>query len=98
MLSGKMYQDARLLTDNMPGFTSDFNQGWLLVGEDLNIDFLTNLKDRKSKGIVMRFLINQKHRMAMPDRVEVFAEGKMILTCTAKDFRNGTTVAQLEKN
>ncbi|MNT08345.1 hypothetical protein D3C72_1430850 [compost metagenome] len=35
--------------------------------------------------------------MAMPDRVEVFAEGKMILTCTAKDFRNGTTVAQLEK-
>ncbi|WP_170114486.1 DUF4838 domain-containing protein [Sphingobacterium faecium] len=97
MLSGEMYQDARLLTDNMPGFTSDFNQGWLLVGEDLNIDFLTNLKDRKSKGIVMRFLINQKHRMAMPDRVEVFAEGKMILTCTAKDFRFGTTVARLEK-
>lgn len=97
LMSGEIYPDTRLLTDNLPGFTSDFNQGWFLAGEDIQIAGLTHLKAGKSERISIRFLINDKHRMAIPDRVEIFANEKKILTCRGEDFTVGTTTALLDK-
>lgn len=97
LASDKIYHDAPLLTDNLSGFTSDFNQGWFLTGEDIVIAGSANLTKEVSERISIRFLIDKKHRMAVPDQVEIFADAKKILVCRGSDFNIGAQVALLDK-
>lgn len=65
------YSDAYLLHDQMLGFTSDFNQGWFLAGEDIAVNIALE-KGKENLNLKMRFLVNERHRMLVPDKVEVF--------------------------
>lgn len=74
------YENPNILNDGIFGFPSDYHQGWFLSSNrELKISFHTdNIKDGKYLNI--RFLNDEKHRFHLPEKIEIFADGKTIKT------------------
>lgn len=100
LLTKDYYKDAVLLSDNKKGFVSDFNQGWFLIGEDVWITGELNNRNehKKTFNLVMRFLINERHRMLAPEQIDVYTNGKLLKQFNTNDFTYQNNVAILNKN
>jgi len=96
--SGVVLDESSLLTDNKPGFISDFNQGWFLTGEDIGLEGTFNTTNSSTKGIQITFLLNDRHRMLLPERIEIFSDGQLITQFTKADFFINKNSAQIKKN
>ncbi|MFD2555195.1 DUF4838 domain-containing protein [Sphingobacterium tabacisoli] len=96
--SSELLDEAFLLSDNKTGFVSDFNQGWLLAGEDVSIIGRNSNKKQGSIRLELRFLLNARHRMYIPDRLELWAEGTRMMVFSASDFVILENVATLKKD
>lgn len=67
--------EGTLLMDQVLGFVSDFNQGWLLTANDVEIEGEIADKNDNIEKLALRFLINPRHRMLAPAEVEVLKDG-----------------------
>ncbi|WFB63667.1 DUF4838 domain-containing protein [Sphingobacterium sp. WM] len=90
-------QEGKLLNNNLPGFLSDFNQGWLLAGNDIKVIGNVVIPETKLKTIRMRFLSNPRHRMLRPDKIEILKDGTNIVTVLGKELIKKNNSFQLEK-
>lgn len=96
--SAEVMEDAELLCDNKVGFVSDFNIGWFLAGEDVNVMGKKENKDQGDTHVEMRFLVNVRHRMLVPDRIELWSAGAKLVEFAAADFVVLGDTATLKKN
>jgi len=68
------------------GFPKDYQQGWFTSNE--NIAFEVNFNNLKgTKGMLIRFLINEKHRFNLPSTFEIHQSGKLIHTLKFSSVR-----------
>ncbi len=68
-------QDITLLTDGVTGFDRDYHLGWYLNSiDDLHLQFQSP-KMKKARQFSMRFLLNSRHRMSLPDKVDLYRDG-----------------------
>lgn len=96
--SGQFLKESVLLSDNIPGFTSDFHQGWLISGESLNIECILKMYSKSSSTIEMKFLINERFRMLHPQKIELILNGKVMETFSEKDLiQSGNTMLLKKK-
>lgn len=93
--TGTVLPNADLLINNLPGFVSDFNQGWFLTGEDVQIQ-CDNLKD-EVKELNLTFLINRKHRMLAPEEIVVKVDNTVIGCYNTTDYTLKENKATLNK-
>lgn len=70
--------EGELLNDRMLGFASDFNQGWLLTSEDLEVTGTIEKGIEPIKKIVIRFLTDTRHRMLAPEKIELLKDGRSL--------------------
>lgn len=91
------FEEAALLADNLPGFPSDFNQGWLLAAEDIHVSGKLLSAVERKKTVRMRFLHNPRHRMLKPDKIEILKDGKPIAMVSGRDLIQKGNTFQLEK-
>ena len=67
-----------LLNDGIPGFASDYHQGWYLSGaDDLTVAFRTENSMMQKSSIRLRFLIMEEHGILPPEKVMVKVNGKL---------------------
>jgi hypothetical protein len=95
--SGQFLKESVLLSDNIPGFTSDFHQGWLISGESLNIECILKMYSKSSSTIEMKFLINERFSMLQPQKIELILNGEMIETFSEKDLTQSGNTMLLKK-
>lgn len=95
--SGLPLEEAYLLMDNLPGFLSDFNQGWLLSGENLQIAIEHKDFTKKKVDLHINFLINKKHRMLAPDRIEIWSADQLLAQYTSLHFQLNNQRASLRE-
>lgn len=69
--SNNLIESGKLLNDYVLGFSSDFNQGWLLSGDDIKIRGNVKVDNEGAQGVSLRFLVNSRHRMLIPDEVKI---------------------------
>ena len=69
------YPDSRMLTDGAVGF-NDYYNNWLLVtGDALSVE-IDAAEVKGSNAIEMNFLNDVKHKIYLPQRVEVIIDGR----------------------
>ncbi|KAF2516312.1 DUF4838 domain-containing protein [Flavobacterium salilacus subsp. salilacus] len=69
------YPDSRMLTDGAVGF-NDYYNNWLLVtGDTLSVQ-VTAADVKGSTEVEMNFLNDSKHKIYLPQRVEVIIDGR----------------------
>jgi len=96
--SGEFLDQAFLLYDNKEGFKTDFNQGWFITGENIQLDCkIEGVKSKRAK-LNMRFLINKRHRMLAPERIEVVSDGQVLATLTKQDFTFSEGIASIDQS
>ena len=97
--SNDYYINANILNDNKTGFLSDFNQGWFLIGEDALVQCNLSNVDRTNgiTGIELKFLINERHRMLAPERIEIRSDGKLLKQFSKNDFEYDDNLVILNK-
>lgn len=85
-----------LLGDQILGFASDFNQGWFLTANDIAVEGKIGGEKDRVRKLVLRFLINPRHRMLAPGEVELLKDGvsQHKIWETAYTYRDG--IAYLE--
>lgn len=69
--TNSLIEGGNLLNNFVLGFRSDFNQGWFLAGEDIEVKGTVYGGNQVIKGVVLRFLLNSRHRMFAPEQVEI---------------------------
>lgn len=89
-------EDKGLLGDGVLGFASDFNQGWFLTPKNIVAEGEISGKSEEIEKVVIRFLINPRHRMLAPKEVEVFKEGDSQGKFTEKKYKYRDNVAYIE--
>ncbi|TYP87827.1 uncharacterized protein DUF4838 [Sphingobacterium allocomposti] len=95
--SGDVLPEGYLLSDCVGGFPSDFNQGWLLAAENIQVTCTTEDLRSAPVQLEIRFLINARHRMLPPDRVEIIVNGRSVLSYSEADFERIGNLAVLQK-
>ncbi|MGN5954073.1 DUF4838 domain-containing protein [Sphingobacterium lactis] len=71
-----------LLANNVLGFPSDFNQGWVIRNQETHLQF--NVPDTNPKELVIRQLIHKKHRFNTIQSIIVKQNNKILLK---KEFK-----------
>ncbi len=71
------YRQIDVLDNGVLGFFKEYHQGWILSSDDdLEVQFSAqNLK--QAKKIVMTFLINERHRINIPSKIEIYKNGSI---------------------
>lgn len=95
--TGESLSYSNLLYDNLPGFASDFNQGWFLAGEDISLACELEKSSDAVSEVLATFLLNNKHRMLVPEKMEVIVEGTVIAHFSKDDFVVKGNLATLRK-
>ncbi len=98
LISGDKLEDASLLTNNIMGFVSDFHQGWFLSGEDIKLTGTLKPSKSQSVNLDFSFLVNKRHRMLPPDRIQLMADGVLIAEYNSADFIVSQSSVRLKKN
>lgn len=70
------------LSNNILGFPSDFNQGWVIRNQDTHLQF--NVTDTHPKELVIRQLIHEKHRFSTIQSIIVKQDNTILLK---KEFK-----------
>lgn len=91
-------KDADVLFDNVPGFGSDFHQGWFLSAEDLLIEDIRLQPFRQTQQLSIRFLVQERHRMLPPEAIELFVNDQFADRFTPADLTNDNGVMVLNKD
>src|SRR5690606_26436773 len=78
------------------GFASDFNQGWFLSAENIEINVEVASSSELVTGISMRFLVNSRHRMLEPEEVEISINEGVYEKISKTSYRMHHNVAYLE--
>lgn len=80
-----------MLNDGVFGFYGDYHQGWHLSSvADLYIQFpAANIKDVRT--ISMRFLIDERHNIYSPEKIEIYKDGKMYKEAFPSNNKNKST-------
>lgn len=88
-----------LLNNQLLGFPSDFNQGWFLSANDLHLECVISNVDinEASNEIEIRFLLNERHRMLVPQQIEIIKEGVSLGQFSEKDFQFKRNLACFKK-
>jgi len=95
--SGLPLEDSNILIDNRPGFLSDFNQGWLLSGESIQVECERIDLAKKKVELQLNFLINKKHRMLAPERIEIWGANQLVAQYTESNFHLTDQCASLRE-
>lgn len=74
------------LSNSILGFPSDFNQGWVIRNQDTHLLF--KFPDTNPKELIIRQLINEKHRFNTIQSIIIKQNGKVLLK---KEFRTIST-------
>ncbi len=72
------YKNVNVLNDGAFGFSEDYHQGWLLSSSDNLIVRFSSNNLTEAKKITVRFLLNDRHRIYRPERVELYKGDVMI--------------------
>lgn len=68
------YSDISILTDGVPGFYSDYHQGWFLCStDDLIVRFNTQ-NVMAGSNLSLRFLVDERHSIFSPVKIEVYKD------------------------
>lgn len=90
------YETPGVLNDGLPGFATDYHQGWYISSiDDLHISFPAQQLQNAEK-IKCRFLYNEDHRFLPPEKIEIKADGRLIKTITNKEIALSGAVAACE--
>ncbi|WP_432670161.1 DUF4838 domain-containing protein [Flavobacterium sp. SM2513] len=74
------YTDATLLTDGIPGLTSDYHNAWLIVSAHDLTAKITAPKEAGKYHFKFNFLLDERLNMRAPDRIEVLVNNKIAKT------------------
>lgn len=88
--------EGTLLMDQVLGFVSDFNQGWFLTANDIEIEGKVADKNGDVEKLVLRFLVNPRHRMLAPMEVELLKDGVSQQKFSEAEYSYQNGVAYLE--
>lgn len=88
------YKQTKMLNDGIPGFYADYHQGWFIISDDnLDVRFKTD-SILNTKSISLRFLVDEKHHIYSPEKVEIYKDGQLYKDVKAKEKNNeGTRIA-----
>lgn len=78
--------DINLLVDSKKGFASDFNQGWFLSGDNLDLVFKSVSSLTAPINLKARFLLVNRHRMLTPDYIDIFINDKFFKRIKGEDL------------
>lgn len=95
--SGSAIDNPKILCDNLKGFQSDFNQGWFIIGEDVLLSCEHTKLGERNTNLDISFLVNPRHRMLPPDKVEVLMDGMVKYSFVAADFVPKNETVNLKK-
>ena len=73
------YTDSSMLFDGALGFLDYYNNWMILTKDNLTIDIPITEKIRKGKTIEISFLVDKKHKLDVPQAIELRTENKEIL-------------------
>lgn len=74
------YTDVSLLTDGIPGSTTDYHTGWLIVSAN---DLIADIYLQKTTGKInfkISFLLDERLKMRAPEKIEVIINKKIART------------------
>lgn len=74
------YTDVSLLTDGIPGLTTDYHNAWLIVSAQ---DLIAEISAPKEAGMFhfkFNFLLDERLKMRAPDKIEVIVNDKIVKT------------------
>ncbi|KKO89236.1 hypothetical protein AAW12_24315 [Sphingobacterium sp. Ag1] len=91
-------ENSDFLYDNVPGFLTDFNQGWFLTGRDITISDMKLIDGVKPTKLQIRFLVNERHRMLIPHAIVLYKNGNRIASFGKADLMLGDRYAILNKS
>ncbi len=94
--SERDYDETYLLNDGLPGFTTDYQQGWYISSTDSTHFSFRTQEVQKAKTIKLRFLVLKKHRFYPPEKIELYSDGKLIKTYTERHFTIHKGIAECE--
>lgn len=81
--------DLDLLVDSKKGFSNDFNQGWFLSGDNMDLVFKVVSSSSHQINLKTRFLLVNRHRMLTPDYIEIFINNKLFISIKGEDLDKG---------
>ena len=74
------YTDVSLLTDGIPGLTTDYHNAWLVVSAQ---DLIAEISAPKEAGMFhfkFNFLLDERLKMRAPDKIELIVNDKIVKT------------------
>ena len=74
------YTDVSLLTDGIPGLTTDYHNTWLVVSAQ---DLVAEISAPKEAGMFhfkFNFLLDERLKMRAPDKIELIVNDKIVKT------------------
>lgn len=74
------YTDVSLLTDGIPGLTTDYHNAWLIVSAQ---DLIAEISAPKEAGMFhfkFNFLLDERLKMRAPDKIELIVNDKIVKT------------------
>ena len=74
------YTDVSLLTDGIPGLTTDYHNAWLIVSAQ---DLVAEISAPKEAGMFhfkFNFLLDERLKMRAPDKIELIVNDKIVKT------------------
>ncbi|CAM3951378.1 DUF4838 domain-containing protein [Flavobacterium antarcticum] len=77
------YSDATLLTDGIPGLSSDYHNAWLIVTAH---DFSAEITAPKESGMYhfnFNFLVDGRLKLTAPEKIEIIINDKIVKTITS---------------
>lgn len=87
------YTDLSVLTDGVHGLTEDYHCGWLINSlDDLQLVLPTE-HIRKTCKFNMTFLHMPRHKIAVPQRVELYKNGKLYKTFPVNTLNDNKRLA-----
>ncbi|WP_163320005.1 DUF4838 domain-containing protein [Dysgonomonas sp. 520] len=76
------YDNIQIINDGKLGFAEEYHQGWLIYsGNNLHLQFKAD-DVKNSTKISIRFLINERHHIYPPVRVEIYKDDKIYKNIT----------------
>ena len=80
---------TQYLTDGVAGISQNYHWGWQIYPQqDLVIDLPADVVAGKSGEMTMAFLNSERHRMAPPAEVEIWADDRMLCTLRREGLSN----------
>ncbi len=88
--SDENYRDARILNDGVLGFEGSYHQGWIISSSpDLRVQFKAS-SVASAKRMTLRFLLSSRHHIYLPEKIEVYKDGRLYSSVTPHNMNSNT--------